>query len=412
MPDRSYEVHLHHIGGYAGNISVAVPASLRGDIRLYLYDANAAAMEVVASDSGYRQQVNIGRAVFNRDGEVDVHLTYTPSSSSLFEVSKEFVAYWQNGIFETDMCDVGTDEQREVKTARVACTTIDTLARGEGVAVDILSIDAEGAEGHILAGAAGALKTSIVGLFCEVQFVEYRYGQTTAGDLFAKTTDAGFHLADIQMHPGRFYARVPLGWRSNGCVTSADLCFYKRLDQIKVDHAAPAISLLKAALFALLTKRLEHAIAAVNDALALDPEVLKAGSDFAYIRLFAEMADLYRKEAGIFLPTWTDFYPTYEAGMTHGDANRGVDAVDARRRYFSRSGAVGTFLRRVVELSSQGDAPLEALLRRAQIDDLANIVKQRRLWGVGNLLRWLDLMETDKPTTPETIAAKIAKSLS
>jgi FkbM family methyltransferase len=412
MPDSRYEVHLHHIGGYAGNIPVAVPASLRGDVCLYLYDANAEAMDVVVSDSSYRRQLNIGRAVFDRDGEIDVRLTYTPSSSSLFPVSKEFVAYWQNGIFETDMCDITPFEQREVKTARVACTTIDSLRRQEGIAVDILSVDAEGAEGHILDGAADALKTSIIGLICEVQFVEYRYGQTSAGDLFAKTSASGFHLVDLQMHPGRFYERVPLGWRSNGCVMSGDLCFYKRLDAITADHPAPAISLLKTALFALLTRRLEHAVAAVQAALAIDADVLERGSEFAYVRLLADIAELYRKEAAVFLPTWTDFYPTYEAGMTHGDVNRGVNAADARRRYFARTGAVGTFLRRAVELSAQDDTPIEALLRRYELNDLAGAVKQRRHWGMGNLLRWLDLLETGRPTTPETLAQKIAQSLS
>lgn len=411
MPDRRYQVHVHHVGGYGGGIPLAIPPALRGDICLYLYDANAEAMKVVATSSDYRRQVNIGRAVFDREGEVDFHLSYTPSASSLLSLSQDFGAYWGKGIVETDMCDVLTTELREVKTIRVPCTTLDAVARQEGF-VDILSIDAEGTEGHIMAGAAEVMKKSVVGLICEVEFVENRPGQTSVGDIFTRTADHGFHLADLQTHIGRFYSRVPIGWRSNGCVLGADLSFYKRLDTIKADHPDAALSLLKLALFSLLTQRLEHGIAAVEAAVALDPDILSQGSDFAYVRLLAEMWDLYRPESGVFLPTWTDFYPTYESGLKHGDADRGIDRLEARRRYFSERRTVGTFLRRLVELSTENDSPLEALLLRYEMKGLATTVKQRRHVSVSRLLHWLGLLESERPTTPETIAMKIAQSLS
>jgi FkbM family methyltransferase len=413
-PDNAYEIHIHHIGGFAGELPLPIPASLRRDICLYLYDANAAALDHmgVSANDEYRRKVLIGKAVFDREGDVDVSLTYTPASASLLPVSPDFLNYWRESFVESDMCDVLLTEQLEVGKVKVACTTIDTLiGRGE-VAADILLIDAEGVEGPILDGAAAALGSSIVGLICEIHFAQYRTGQTSVGELFGKAEQQGFHLADMRMHPGRSFSRVPIGWRTGGCSMSADALFYKRIDAIRASYPAASVSLLKLGLFALLTRRLEQCVAAVEAALALDPQVFVRGADFAYVALLDEMSRLYRAEAGILLPTWTDFYPTYEAGLTHGDPGRGVNIGETRRRYFAKVGGVGTFMRRLAQLANSGSTPLEALLSRHGLDDTANQAKAQRLFSIHNLLRWLDLAEGDKPTTPETIARKIAQSLS
>ncbi len=410
MASNPYEIHFHHVGGYAGALPLPIPAPLRRDVSLYLYDANAATMEQLGSATEYRRQMNIGQAVFDRDGKTDVHITYHPAGSSLFPLSPDFLAYWKDAYTESDMCDVLTSDQREVSTVPVVCTTMDSVCRTHGLGLDFLSLDAEGSEKQILEGAKTALTNSVVGLICEIHFIEVRTGQTSAGDLFSHAAAQGFHLADLRMHPGRGYMRLPLGWRAEGAVTSGDGFFFKRLDTLRATYPKPAVALAKLAMFCLLAGRLEHGVAAALAAQEADREVFAEGIDFAYIRLLSEIVSLYQKEDGLFLPTWTDFYPTAEAGNRHGDPDRGIDVRDATRRYFSRVQPVA-FLQCIGALSSQGDSALESLLRRYGLDDLANAVKQHRQRSLVILLNWLGLIEKDKPTSPQTIVQRITERL-
>lgn len=409
MADPRYEIHFHHVGGYAGSLPLAIPTPLRRDVNLYLYDANAATMEQ-SGTTDFRRQVNIGQAIFDRDGQTDVHITYHPAASSLFPQSPDFAEYWRSAYTESDMCDVLTADQREVSTARIGCTTLDALCRTQSISADFLSLDAEGSERQILEGSRAALGSSVVGLICEIHFVEVRRGQTTAGELFDTTTAHGFHLSDLQMHPGRGYARLPIGWRAHGAVTSGDGFFFKRLDLIKATYPAPAPSLAKLALFCLLTGRVEHGVAAALAAQQADAAVFAHGSDFAYLKLLSEMLELKQQQAALFLPTWADFYPTAEAGLRHGDAGRGIDLRDANRRYFSTVTPVD-FLARVIALSNQDDSPVEALFRRYQLENLAAVVKHQRQQSVLKLLTWLGLLEADKPTSPASIAQRIGERL-
>jgi len=405
-----YEIHFHHVGGYGGALPLPIPRPLRRDVNLYLYDANAESMDRVRTDGEYRRQMNIGQAVFDRDGQVDVHITYHPAASSLFPVDPDAMTYWAGGYVESDMCDILMSDFREVRRVPVPCTTIDALRRTKGIVTDFLSLDAEGSERQILDGAHDALSTTVVGLISEVHFMNLRTGQTTAGELFDRANRHGFHMADLRMHEGRAFARLPLGWRTVGAVTSGDAFFFKRIDVLKSAYPAPGPSLAKLALFCLLTGRLEHGVAAALAAQDADPAAFNAAADFAYVKLLAEITQLYRQQEPFFLPTWSEYYPTAEAGLRHGESGRGLDVRDACRRYFSKVDAT-KFIHRVAALSNQDDSPLESLLKRYELNELAVSVKQHRQRSLIILLNWLDLLDKEKPTTAQHIAQRIAERL-
>ncbi len=129
--------------------------------------------------------VAMNAALSDRPGEAEFFISNWVDASSLLRpkaTGSSFDAY-----------------QASSKSIRVVVDTVDGVCRREAVGhIDLLKMDAQGAELKILAGAAEALSRGAVDMvFSEVHFMESYEGAARFDQIMATLFQHGFHLHNI-----------------------------------------------------------------------------------------------------------------------------------------------------------------------------------------------------------------------
>lgn len=86
---------------------------------------------------------------------------------------------------------------RLVGHAEMPADSLDNVARGAGVAVDVLKVDTQGSELEILRGAEASLRSSIFFAEVEVSFLERYRGQALFDGIVGHLRQRGFELIDL-----------------------------------------------------------------------------------------------------------------------------------------------------------------------------------------------------------------------
>lgn len=123
-------------------------------------------------------------AVADKTAEMDFEMYEEESTSSLLKIHRH-------------LPELAAVNLSKSTTLRVQTRMLDDIAAAEGVAeIDLLKIDVQGAEGQVLAGAAGVLRRTRF-VWVEVSFKPLYENSPTFFDIFAQMDAAGFGLLEL-----------------------------------------------------------------------------------------------------------------------------------------------------------------------------------------------------------------------
>ena len=163
-----------HIGSRGAVGQVPDWSVYRQDMALVTFDADPKAILNAESISPWRNVSVYNCAVSGKDGSSILHLTASPTLSSM----QQPIASAGAMNHPLGRCDYLLQEGLEIKEdVEVLTRSVDSLCSEGLAAPNWLTIDTQGHEMEILLGAQVALSDSVMGLTVEVSLVEI-YDQT------------------------------------------------------------------------------------------------------------------------------------------------------------------------------------------------------------------------------------------
>lgn len=396
-PDRDDELHrlhVHHVGGRDGEVGgFPLNATFRDDVHLHIYEGDASCIpqiEEVNRARGHRFTVYDCLVADGRRA-VDLHLTRDPCGSSLrVPLVLHDGTYIKHHVFGDYVLDDAFRPQRKLSAS---ATTIDAIANEHRVSVDVLSIDTQGTEDLVLAGAASQLRAHTVAAVVEVAFREVYRGQPLFGDICRRMAAHGFEFirfrGDRRDETSRF--RGPLGWRGRAGTLFEDALFFRAPEHILAEAEDPTRALLKLAYVATCHDHLELALACLRHASPRD-DFATIAAERQYGRFLAELLRLYDGEEHVWMATFGQLFDEqeslarFEEDILHHWNIYSTDA--ARKRYFASTDRA-VFCRRIEALLSDAASPLEQLLSTHGFAHQAAEIAARRRSDAERLARML-----------------------
>jgi len=168
ITDDQLKIKVHHIGGIGRCGPTEVLAAFGKDIKWVIYDADKDALTSLDEFPG-RDYSLVNNCIGGANSKGVFNITNEPSASSMLLPSPDAADY----TFLTRGGDVRIwrEHARVVKSFDVEINTLDSLVKNKKLpSVDFLSIDAQGAELDIINGASKMIKSSTIGVVCEVAF--------------------------------------------------------------------------------------------------------------------------------------------------------------------------------------------------------------------------------------------------
>ena len=215
-----------HIGSRGAVGQVPDWSVYRQDMALVTFDADPKAILNAESISPWRNVSVYNCAVSGKDGSSILHLTASPTLSSM----QQPIASAGAMNHPLGRCDYLLQEGLEIKEdVEVLTRSVDSLCSEGLAAPNWLTIDTQGHEMEILLGAQAALRQSVMGLTVEVSLVEMYDQSPGFSDIHDFMTVHGFDL--ITIRPIRAHrSREPFAWRGQSSIMTADLTYVRTMD--------------------------------------------------------------------------------------------------------------------------------------------------------------------------------------
>jgi hypothetical protein len=365
----------HHVGGRGGSTGFGVPKEFEADFLRVLYDADEGSLARAEETLSGQGAGNVVLPYFiGRPGRtVDFHINYCPFTSSSRRVLARFRDHYQL-VDGTDY--VLGEACAPIRTVELRSYGLDELTLGPGARLpppDLLSIDTEGTEDDVLAGASRLVESHVVAVDSEVRFQRVLDGGPTFGEITRLLEDRGFLFVDFE-YLGRIAPmRGRLGSRGLGMVSFSDAIYFKDpriIAETWGDRAGPALR--KLAFIALGRAQLEFA----QLCLALAPP-MPANLDPPprYLKLLAEFGRLCEELPDLRPWSFVDAYSA-EASAARSSALPAHEAdrvaAASRRRALEESRTIEA-QRAAFERAREASALVE-LLRRHGFDLVAQVV--------------------------------------
>lgn len=314
MTDRAKLV-AHHVGARGLNVTLDCPELFDDGIVHVLYEADAAAAQAM-SDSNIRKNfLLLPHCLGREDGEGVLHITDNPYGSSLYRPNPQFSGYYgevtPTGAARYD--SIMGDWCRVVREMPVGVRSLDSLlATGEvdaALTPDFVSLDTQGSERDVLLGARNALRSTVLAVAVEMEFLPIYQGQPLASDVLSLLASEGFdfagflHIAD-EISP----YRAPLGQRGRGLQAWGDALFFRRLDtldKLAPDPEAYRLMARKLAFLSLAFGFVENGMAALRLAGGKQvgvEHILHGTAGFRYQRFLDELALAAAAMEPVYLP--------------------------------------------------------------------------------------------------------------
>ncbi len=323
-------------------------------------------------------------ALGEHDREATFHANYDPYTSSLlpWSTTRPFV---DTAFLASGGLDYAADMFRTVEQRPIGVFRLDGLVEiGDGRVPppDVLTLDTQGTERAIVAGARGVLGGTVA-VRSEVIFDDLYAGQDTFHTLHSELRAAGFAFIRFEHLGGFEPVRLPVGFRSAPMHTQADALFLRPPTFFAPDDP----QLIKLAFVAHVLG--EHAIGFAAMARGATTE---ADDALAYRRFVHALNRAAQAMPAIYPPTFTDLYPSAEASALRFDS--------AQRDVFMqrREAVIAPLRARMIErqadlvmLFAARSTPIEDVFRAWDLNERADALAERRKADVTALLGQLDL---------------------
>jgi FkbM family methyltransferase len=157
------------------------------------FDADEAACEAANAEFESRgenwNEFHFPYAIAENAGRATLHMTKAPMCSSLYPPNDEFLRR-----FPRLPPLVTTDHTIELDTI-----SLDEFCQSEEIKIiDFLQVDVQGADLHVLSGAAGILDNGVLAVQVEVEFSSLYTGQPLFADVDTFMRSKGFSLFDLE----------------------------------------------------------------------------------------------------------------------------------------------------------------------------------------------------------------------
>lgn len=166
-------------------------------------------------------------ALAGKNEKRKLNLTRKPECSSFFTPNESYI----NLFPEKERWDIIDYEYHE-------CKTLNSLELGD---CDFLTIDTQGSELEIIKGAEGYVLNNLIGIECEVEFIEIYKGQPLFGDVCKYLKTQGFDFYEFVTEYR--YNRLKLD--RTGQLAFADALFLKTPEHMYKKYVQEIISLDK-----------------------------------------------------------------------------------------------------------------------------------------------------------------------
>ena len=391
------EVALHHVGGRGGTGRFPQLPRFARDFAVVLYEADESCIAEMTTDDPSRHV--IPRCVADRAAPTEFNILYNASASSVHDVDPRFLRdlpWLGEGTIDYD--DAAWATVRRVSLTGMPLDEILQRQYPHVPAPDYLSLNTQGNEADILAGAREVLSKSCVAIQLEVSLRPIYRDQSTFDQVTRDASLLGFELARLLPHGDRGQGftvrdrvtRTPLGLRGGGVTLQADAIFFKTPDAILSGHGDPMIDLMKGLFIAFVLSYFDYSYACAETFLGLADESLRgrlneARERYAYVDFTLSYLDEVEHHPRIFPVTWTDMY------APGSDKPRPVEEI--RDRYFKIHDHAA-FAAALPALTDYGYIATERLAARFGFGQQAELLKRARLAATWDTLRRLGLEST------------------
>jgi len=193
-------MHVIDVGAHIGLYTLGAARRV-GSGKVYAIEANEEAVNVLrrhVSLNHFDDRVEIvAAAVSDSDGRASFYTSGVTSAGSLARANAEFPLNRERL----------EQPAREVSTPSM---TLDRFCQERGITPDVIKIDVEGAEVHVLRGARQVLAAAAPLIFCEVHPDQMASFGSTPGQLESIAREAGyaFSVIDRPNSAGIYHVRV------------------------------------------------------------------------------------------------------------------------------------------------------------------------------------------------------------
>jgi len=375
---------LHHVGGRSGGMPLPATGIFGPELVTVFYDADADAIHSIPPADTQGSQYVLPFAL-GGTGQRD-----RPFYITLNRFGSSLLPPLQSGELYANLEGVDFDCHHSfavIEERRVDVLPFDDLWSNQpemqGIPrPDVLSLDTQGSEYEILTGAKNALSHDVLAVICEVEFTPLYRGQKLFQDVMGLLQP--YHLSFARFFGGGSLMgyQSPLGVRGFNRQIFSNALFLRTPETLGGD----ALRLRKLAFLSLLTGHLDVAW----KALSLSAET---GAP-----MISPMADRFLSDVVSALSSMPQLYPPHYHTLITVDK---LDAFDSCRhptewwdvfdaRAYVQSHGRSMLREQLGRLVEPGDSPLEGVLRRYGLADVADAASLQRRDQASKLLNGLE----------------------
>ena len=388
------ELALHHVGGRGGTGRFPQLPRFARDVATVLYEADESCIE--AMTSGDPQRYVIPRCVSETAAPTPFNILYNASGSSVRDVDPRFLhdlPWLGEGTMDYDAAALST-----IRRVSMTGAPLDEILEHEYPDVpppDFLSLNTQGNEADILAGARRVLSRCCIALQLEISLRPIYSLQSSFDRVVTDASRLGYELVRVQPHGerGQGFAvrdrviRTPVGLRGGGVTLQADAIFFKTLDAILSGHRDPMVDLIKGLFVAFVLSYFDYSYACAETFLRLaDPSLRARLNDvrerYGYVDFALGYLEEVERLPQVFPVTWTDVF------APGSDTPRSAEEI--RERYFKIHDRAA-FTAALEALTGYGYVSVEQLAARFGFRQQAELLKSTRLAAIWDTLRRLGL---------------------
>jgi FkbM family methyltransferase len=372
MTEKNDRISIHHIGGRSGSGAFPTTKNFQKDFIKVFYDADSECVEQAkALNSGSQSELYVlPYCLSSACQEATFKIAYDPYTSSLNDFNPEYSAYYSN--YEDYDCILGESYQ-SMEFRKINVTTLDTIYQNNEIPApppDFLSIDTQGSEYDILIGGQQVVHDHVLAMSMEVEFHPLYKDQKLFGDLCNYLSGQGFYFVKLSNIDMASPYRQPIGLRAEGFQIYGDALFFRKPDHIEaleVDDEMKRGMFHKLAFIAIVHFQFEFGLECLKRSKNYDQRIANTtpGEEPEYIQFLRNLENRVEQ-----MPKT---YPRkFSAKFSFEESKRRFDKNVAVKP----SGVINIEIKKTLYTP---DSPVEDLLVKYGLDDLASFIKKTRL---------------------------------